>query len=108
MSLSGPLVGASMLAKSAARTMDLALCLSLKPPGTPSSLAEDFAELDGPDVLEALRGALQQLGTVRIWDTVTLSPAEIAAQPPPDLVFNVSEGLRGSGREAQAPALFEW
>jgi len=37
-----------------------------------------------------------------------LGPAEIARERPPDLIFNLAEGVAGSGREAQAPALFEW
>ena len=67
-----------------------------------------MAELDGDDVLHAVRRALELLGPVRVWDTTKLRPAELASEPAPDLIFNLAEALVGAGREAQAPALFEW
>ena len=88
--------------------MDLALAISLRPDHAPPADREDLAELDGHDVLDAVCAALAALGPVRVWDTTTMGPAEIARERPPDLVFNLAEGLAGSGREAQAPALFEW
>ena len=88
--------------------MDLALAISLRPAHTASADREDLAELDGPDVLEAVCAALAPLGPVRVWDTTTMGPAEIARERRPDLIFNLAEGLAGSGREAHAPALFEW
>jgi D-alanine-D-alanine ligase len=88
--------------------LDIALAISLRPSDAPLAAREDLAELDGDDVLHALSRALAMLGSVRVWDTTKLGPAAIAAEPAPDLIFNVSEGLAGSGREAQAPALFEW
>src|SRR5438270_1558133 len=88
--------------------LDIALAISLRPTDAPLASREDLAELDGDDVLNAVRGALATRGSVRVWDTATLGPAAIAAEPRPDLIFNLSEGVTGSGREAQAPALFEW
>jgi D-alanine-D-alanine ligase len=88
--------------------LDIALAISLRPSDASLAEREDFAELDGDDVLHALCRALAALGSVRIWDTTRLGPAAIASEPAPDLIFNVAEGLAGSGREAQAPALFEW
>ncbi len=88
--------------------MDLALSISLKPEGADSGDAESMAELDGEEVLHAVVEALALLGEVRVWDTTSLTPAEIASQRRPDLIFNVATGFRGIGREAQAPALFEW
>src|SRR5690242_12248033 len=88
--------------------MDLALAISLRPSDAPLDEREDLAELDGDDVLNALCRALETMGSVRVWDTARLGPAAIASERPPDLIFNVAEGLAGSGREAQAPALFEW
>jgi len=88
--------------------LDLALAISLRPADTPGEDREDLAELDGDDVLHAVCEALAPLGPVRVWDTTTRGPAEIAQERPPDLIVNLAEGLTGSGREAQAPALFEW
>jgi D-alanine-D-alanine ligase len=88
--------------------LDLALAISLRPAQTPGADREDLAELDGDDVLHAVCAALAPLGSVRVWDTTTRGPAEIAQERPPDLIVNLAEGLTGSAREAQAPALFEW
>ena len=88
--------------------MDLALAISLRPADAAPADREDLAELDGHDVLDAVCAALAPLGPVRVWDTTTMGPAEIARERPPDLIFNLAEGLAGSGREAHAPALFEW
>ena len=88
--------------------LDLALAISLRPAHAAPADREDLAELDGRDVLDAVSAALAPLGTLRVWDTTTMGPAEIARERPPDLIFNLAEGLAGSGREAQAPALFEW
>ena len=88
--------------------LDFALAISLRPADAPQTAREDLAELDGDDVLHAVCRALAALGSVRVWDTASLGPAAIAAERKPDLIFNLSEGLAGSGREAQAPALFEW
>jgi len=88
--------------------LDIALAISLRPTDAPLASREDLAELDGDDVLNAVRRALATLGSVRVWDTATLGPAALAAERRPDLIFNLAEGVAGSGREAQAPALFEW
>ncbi|MEO7332154.1 MAG: ATP-grasp domain-containing protein, partial [Minicystis sp.] len=66
------------------------------------------AELDSRELKDALEVALRRLGSVRVWDTTALSPAAIASERRPDLIFNLAEGIYGTGREAQAPALFEW
>jgi D-alanine-D-alanine ligase len=88
--------------------VDLALAISLRPAGPPPDGHDAYAEMDGEDVLHAVCAALGALGPVRVWDTTTLGPADIAAQPRPDLIFNLAEGLAGTAREAHAPALFEW
>jgi D-alanine-D-alanine ligase len=88
--------------------LDLALAISLRPTHAVPADREDLAELDGHDVLDAVCAALDPLGPVRVWDTTTMGPADIARERPPELIFNLAEGLAGSGREAQAPALFEW
>lgn len=69
---------------------------------------EESAEFDKPDTIEAIENAINIAGhsTERIgniWDlTKALSQGKTW-----DLVFNIAEGLRGIGREAQVPALLD-
>jgi D-alanine-D-alanine ligase len=65
------------------------------------------AEFDSPKTIKALTSAIESYGH-------TVVPLEANADLPhlltaaaPDVVFNVAEGLRGRGREAQVPALCE-
>lgn len=88
--------------------MDLALCISLTPESSSHLDDEDLAELDSPALKDAVVAALGKLGSVRVWDTTSLSPAAIAQERRPDLILNLAEGIYGTAREAQAPALFEW
>ncbi len=69
---------------------------------------EETAEFDRADTIEAIATTLRELGhdTDRIghiWDLVR----RLAAGDRWDLVFNIAEGLRGLGREAQVPALLD-
>jgi len=69
---------------------------------------EETAEFDKPDTIEGIELALQGLGyrTDRIGHLKNLV-ARLAAGESWDLVFNISEGLHGFGREAQVPALLD-
>jgi len=69
---------------------------------------EDAAELDEADTIDALDDAFRRLGHVpdRIGSAEALA-ARLAAGDRWDLVFNLCEGVRGSCRESQAPALME-
>jgi D-alanine-D-alanine ligase len=69
---------------------------------------EETAEFDRPDTIDALENTLQELGyqTDRIGNIRQLVP-RLAHGDRWDLVFNIAEGLRGIGREAQVPALLE-
>lgn len=69
---------------------------------------EETAEFDRPDTIEALEGALGELGHVpeRIGNARALV-ARLAEGRRWDLVFNIAEGLHGFGREAQVPALLD-
>jgi D-alanine-D-alanine ligase len=65
------------------------------------------AEFDSPRTIEAITAAIESYGH-------TVVPLEANADLPhalggakPDVVFNIAEGLRGRGREAQVPALCE-
>lgn len=69
---------------------------------------EETAEFDRPDTIDAIEGALQTLGyeTDRIGNIKALVD-RLGAGDRWDLVFNIAEGLRGIGREAQVPALLD-
>jgi D-alanine-D-alanine ligase len=69
---------------------------------------EETAEFDRLDTVEALEQALATCGcrTERIGSITELVSA-LAEGKRWDLVFNFAEGLYGSGREAQIPALLE-
>jgi D-alanine-D-alanine ligase len=69
---------------------------------------EETAEFDRADTIDALEGALRELGyrTDRIGHARELV-ARLARGDQWDIVFNVAEGLRGVSREAQVPAILE-
>ena len=69
---------------------------------------EETAEFDRLDTIEAIEGALQSLGfeTDRIGNIRKLA-VRLGAGDRWDMVFNIAEGLRGFGREAQVPALLD-
>jgi len=69
---------------------------------------EETAEFDSEETIAAIDRALQDLGyrTDRIGNIKSLT-RRLAAGDSWDLVFNIAEGLRGFGREAQVPALLE-
>jgi len=69
---------------------------------------EQTAEFDHPRTIAAIEDALQSLGyeTDRIGHIRTLARRLVAGDRW-NLVFNIAEGLRGFGREAQVPALLD-
>lgn len=69
---------------------------------------EETAEFDSEETIVAIDRALHYLGyqTDRIGNIRNLTQ-RLAAGHSWDLVFNIAEGLRGFGREAQVPALLE-
>lgn len=69
---------------------------------------EETAEFDRPDTIDAIAGALEELGfeTDRIGNVRHLVQ-RLAKGDRWDLVFNIAEGLRGYGRESQVPAVLE-
>lgn len=68
----------------------------------------ETAELDAVETIEAIEGALLELGhvPVRIGHARALMKALVKGETW-DLVFNIAEGLRGAGREAQVPAILD-
>jgi D-alanine-D-alanine ligase len=69
---------------------------------------EEAAEFDRLDTIEAIDDTLRALGfkTDRIGNIKTLAKRLVAGDRW-DLVFNIAEGIRGFGREAQVPALLD-
>jgi len=69
---------------------------------------EETAEFDRRDTIDAIDQALQALGhrTDRIGNVKSLAKRLVAGHRW-DLVFNIAEGVKGYGREAQVPALLE-
>ena len=69
---------------------------------------EEAAEFDRLDTIEAIDDTLKSLGfkTDRIGHIKALAKRLVAGDRW-DLVFNIAEGIRGYGREAQVPALLD-
>jgi len=69
---------------------------------------EETAEFESPETIDAIDSTLVALGhgTDRIGHVEQLV-ARLAAGDRWDLVFNITEGFHGFGREAQVPALLE-
>jgi D-alanine-D-alanine ligase len=69
---------------------------------------EETAEFDREDTIHAIEQTLQDLGyeTDRIGNIKNLT-RRLAAGDRWDMVFNIAEGFRGFGREAQVPALLD-
>ena len=89
--------------------MRIGLAYDLKTEHIARGLApEDAAELDDEATVEALAGAFQALGHEpdRIGSAEILA-ARLSMGERWDWVFNICEGVRGSCRESQAPALME-
>jgi D-alanine-D-alanine ligase len=72
--------------------------------------AEDEAEFDTRETVDALAGALERLGhrveRIEVSGPASRTVARLEAFGP-DLVFNTAEGRRGRFREAFFPALFD-
>jgi D-alanine-D-alanine ligase len=69
---------------------------------------EETAEFDRIDTIEAIESALRGLGfeTDRIGNIRSLTN-RLASGDRWDMVFNIAEGMRGFGREAQVPGLLD-
>lgn len=70
--------------------------------------AEEAAEFDKEDTIEAIESTLQKIGyeTERIGNVKQLANALVEGKKW-ELVFNICEGMYGIGREAQVPALLD-
>ncbi len=93
----------------AAHKLNIGLTYDLRAEHHDSGLSEeDLAEFDRPDTIDALEGALLELGfdVERIGGLKSLM-VRVLAGDRWDLVFNIAEGLHGFGREAQVPAVLD-
>lgn len=69
---------------------------------------EETAEFDRPDTIEAIQKTLRQLGyETDLIGNVRNLVRRLAAGDRWDMVFNIAEGLKGFGREAQVPAALD-
>ena len=68
--------------------------------------ADTYAEWDTEETILAVKTALELHHDVTLIEAnEDFYPALLQAKP--DIVFNIAEGLRGSSREAQIPAILE-
>jgi D-alanine-D-alanine ligase len=69
---------------------------------------DETAEFDRDETVQALEASIRRLGhtTERIGNVFRLTEA-LARGSRWELVFNIAEGMRGIGREAQVPALLD-
>jgi len=65
------------------------------------------AEFDSPKTIEAITAAIESYGHTVVPLEAKPDLPRVLAAAAPDVVFNIAEGLRGRGREAQVPALCE-
>ncbi len=65
------------------------------------------AEFDSPKTIKALTAAIESYGHTVVPLEANADLPHVLTAAAPDVVFNIAEGLRGRGREAQVPALCE-
>jgi len=73
-----------------------------------SEIPDAEAEFDDMDTIRALQTALETAGyAVTLYEATEELPVRIS-QNRPDIVFNIAEGRKGRGREAQVPAILNF
>ncbi|MBI2922382.1 MAG: ATP-grasp domain-containing protein [Planctomycetes bacterium] len=91
--------------------MKVALVFNLKRDSIPGLNRKDlppdfFAECDDKETIDAIRAALAEFHKVVLVEADEDAYEKLRNERP-DIVFNVAEGLWGSGRESQIPAILE-
>jgi D-alanine-D-alanine ligase len=87
----------------------VAFCYNVQPKGyDPEFDGEQYAEFDSRETVETIYNSLLDLGYLVTPIEFRNGFIEQLRQLKPDLVFNIVEGFRGSDREAQAPAMYEY
>ncbi len=87
------------------RALRVGLTFNLKRIDPASNDAE--AEFDSPKTIAAITAAIESYGHTVVPLEATADLPRVLADAAPDVVFNIAEGFRGRGREAQVPALCE-
>ena len=86
--------------------MKVGFCFNLKKPADPLTPQDLYAEWDDEETIEAVRSALARKHRV-----IPVEGDEEAFEKfkrhRPDIVFNMAEGIHGSSRESQIPAMLE-
>ena len=80
-----------------------------EPPSNPALpvATDEYAEWDSRETIDAVAGALSDLGEVILLEATEDFPALLRSTRP-DIVFNIAEGLNGVNREAHVPAICEF
>jgi D-alanine-D-alanine ligase len=80
---------------------------SSRPEEEPPSLADEFAEWDSAETIDAVANALSACGEVIRLEANEDFPERLR-DARPDIVFNIAEGRHGVNREAHVPAICEF
>jgi D-alanine--D-alanine ligase len=91
--------------KSKKSTLRVGLTFNMKRIDPTANDAE--AEFDSPRTIAAITAAIESYGHTVVPLEATSDLPRLLADSRPDVVFNIAEGVRGRGREAQVPALCE-
>ncbi len=94
-------------AEAAVRTANLSEGESSPLEEEPPSTADEFAEWDSRETIDAVARALSPLGEVIRLEADENFPDNLR-RARPDIVFNIAEGQYGVNREAQVPAICEF
>lgn len=73
----------------------------------PPAIADEFAEWDSIETIDAVAAALAPLGKVIRLEADETFPEKLR-RARPDIVFNIAEGKNGVNREAHVPAICEF
>lgn len=73
----------------------------------PPAIADEFAEWDSKETIDAVANALSSLGRVIRIEADESFPEKLR-RARPDIVFNIAEGKNGVNREAHVPAICEF
>jgi D-alanine-D-alanine ligase len=73
--------------------------------GGPAPTEDAEAEYDNPETVKAIAAALRAGGFETVAMEADASLPDSLAKHPIDIAFNIAEGIRGRGREAEVPAL---
>lgn len=73
-------------------------------PGAPS---DALAEYDTEETVTAIQDALRSAGHAPFFVEADEHFLDVLRRDPPDICFNIAEGLRGDSRESQVPAILE-